>query len=206
MSILDTLDQSLRTLQKKELIYLYIMLVGGIFFLSYYFLFERSEKELHKTIKELKTTSRELRKLKDYLSFHDEYEITKLQNTVDQLKIDIELYKDKTNFLQEKLNLLSKDSFNKTSWTTFLKLISQYSRENGVEIEAIQNQFLNIKKKLHLQKAFEIKLVIKSDYKNTLIFINKLESNNFLVTIDFINILFQNDEVKTALTLFIWSY
>ena len=206
MSILDTLDQSLRTLQKKELIYLYIMLVGGIFFLSYYFLFERSEKELHKTIKELKTTSRELRKLKDYLSFHDEYEITKLQNTVDKLKIDIELYKDKTNFLQEKLNLLSKDTFNKKSWTTFFKLISKYSQENGVEIEIIQNQFLEITKDFHLQKAFEIKLIIKSNYKNTLTFINKLENNKFLVTVDFINIVFQDDEVKTALTLFIWSY
>jgi hypothetical protein len=206
MSILDIFDQNLRILQKKELIYLYIMLVGGIFFLSYYFLFEQSKQNLNIEIKKQRKISKQFRKLKDYISFHDDYEISKLQNTIDTLKSDIELYKDKTNFLQEKLNLLSKDSFNKTSWTTFLKLISQYSRENGVEIEAIQNQFLNIKKKLHLQKAFEIKLVIKSDYKNTLIFINKLESNNFLVTIDFINILFQNDEVKTALTLFIWSY
>ena len=103
-------------------------------------------------------------------------------------------------------NLLSKDTFNKKSWTTFFKLISKYSQENGVEIEIIQNQFLEITKDFHLQKAFEIKLNIKSNYKNTLTFINKLENNKFLVTVDFINIVFQDDEVKTALTLFIWSY
>ena len=54
MSILDTLDQSLRTLQKKELIYLYIMLVGGIFFFPTIFYLNEAKKNSIKQLKNLK--------------------------------------------------------------------------------------------------------------------------------------------------------
>jgi Tfp pilus assembly protein PilO len=198
------LDNSLRAINKKELIYLYVMIVGGSIFVSYYFLFEKSEKSLADAINNEKQISRDIRNHKDYLSFHDDFEITKLKGDIVNLKKSIDDFREKKNFINGQIKSLSDIIYNRESWTDFLNNISDIAKESGVEIDSIKNTFLSFKRG-EFNKHLKIDLKINSNYINTLKFMDKLERNKLIVDIDSLDMLLTDDGVNTTLSLSLWG-
>jgi len=204
MTLVD-LDNNLRNFEKKELIYLYIMIVGGIFFLSYYFLFEYSEKHLKIAVSEQRKISKDMREFKNYISFHDEFEIGQLQNNIRELKDNIQLLKDKQIFISQKLNSLFYTIYNKESWTQFLKSISTVANSSGVEILYIKNQFLENRDLDIFQTHLTVQIKMNSNYINSLRFIDKIEKNNLVVSIDNLNMSLTEQGVITTMFISIWG-
>ena len=204
MNLID-LDNNLNSFEKKELIYIYIMIVGGVFFLSYYFLFELSEKNLKTVISEKKKISKDIREFKNYISFHDDFEVGQLQNDIRELKDNIELLKDKQTFITQKINSLSYVIYNKESWTQFLKSISTVANSSGVEILYIKNQFLEHTSSEIFQTHLKVEIKMNSNYINSLRFIDKIEKNNLVVSIDNLDMTLTENGVITKLFISIWG-
>jgi len=204
MTLID-LDNRLNSLDKKELIYIYIMIVGGIFFLSYYFLFELTSNSLKIVLNEKKGISKEIRELKNYLSFHDEFEIGQLQNDIRELKDNVELLTDKKIFINQKLNSLSYVIYNKESWTEFLKSISTVANISGVEIIYIRNQFIENTSLNMFESHLKVEIKMNSSYINSLRFIDKIEKNRLIVSIDNLDMALTENGVITKLFISIWG-
>jgi len=205
MEILEKLDNSLKSIEKKELTYIYIMIFGGIFFLSYHFLFELSEKALKTVISEKKRVSKEVREYKNYLSFHDSYEINQLKNRVIKLKENIDIFKAKKEFISNKIQSLSNVIYDKESWTQFLKSISKVANSSGVEIYYIKNQFIeNIGSNI-FQNHLNVQIKMNSTYINTLQFIDKIERNSLIVNIDNLDMSLTENGVTTELFISVWG-
>jgi len=197
------IDGYLKSIEKRELVYIYIMIVGGIFFLSYYFLFNSSEKKLAETKKSKNRVVKKIRKYKNYLSFHDDFEIAQGKKSIDKLKIEIDELKNKKSYINSQLLKLSNIIYNKASWTKFLNRISILASTIGVELLSMKNQFLESKK--GFDKHLMIELTINSNYRHTVTFIDKLEKSQLIVNIETIDMKLTEDGVVTDLTLSVWG-
>jgi len=198
-------DNKLKSIDKKDIAYIYIMIIGGIFFLSYHFLFELSEKNLYTVKSENKRVSKDVREFKDFLSFHDEFEIHSLKNQIIELRKNIDLVKDKKRFISQKIHSLSNAIYNKESWTKFFKNISTIANNSGVEIYYIKNQFIeNIGSEI-FQNHLNVQIKMNSNYINTLKFIDKIEKSSLIVNIDKLNISLTENGVTTELFISIWG-
>jgi len=198
-------DNTLKAIDKKELLYIYVMIVGGIIFLSYYFLFDMSEENLTKAIIKSKSFSREIREYKNYLSFHDEFEVNKLKANIESLKDSINMLKDKKMFISQKIQTLSNVIYNKESWTDFLKNISTIANSSGVEIYSIKNHFLTDKKLNVFQNHLKVEIKMNSNYINTLHFIDQIERSNLIVNVDSLKMNLTADGVSTEIFISIWG-
>lgn len=199
------LDNFLVSMDKKELIYLYVMLVGGAIFLSYYFLFEDSEKRLALSIKKDKATSKEIREHKNYLSFHDDFEVSKVMENIDNLKGDIDIFNDKKKYINLKIKNLTTILYNNRSWTAFLNSISTMAKISGVEIQSIKNDFIPKHSSKIFQSHLKINISINSSYLNSLQFIDSIERSDLIVNVDTMKMALTEDGVVTQLFLSVWG-
>jgi Tfp pilus assembly protein PilO len=202
MDLLE-LDNQIRSLEKKEVIYLYIMVVGVSFFLSYYFLFESSEKSLEIAEKEYKKVSREIRDHKDYLMFHDEFEINKVRKDTENLKRELDEYSGKKSYLETQISKMESVIYDKRSWTIFLDEISEEAKSVGVEIISIANEFIEAED--IFANNLDVKLEVEGDYISTIIFIDKLERNSLIVDVEEIDMELGEESVSTKIALSVWG-
>ena len=200
---LTDIDNSIRSLETKELIYIYIMIVGGAFFLSYYFLFDSSKTKVVQLQKEKKKVLKEIRRHKDYLMFNDDFLISKKERAIQDLKEEIIELKEKKVFVNSQLMNLSNIVYSKTSWTKFLSRISTVANNTGVELISMKNQFLD--SSMEFDKRLNVQLRINSNYVNTVTFIDKLEKSSLVVDIEMIDMELTEDGVMSDLNLSVWG-
>jgi Tfp pilus assembly protein PilO len=204
LAFLNTLDSLLLQISKKELIYLYVMLVGIMFFLSYKFLFESSQYLLDETIKTDKTLSKEIREMKDYLMFHDDFELEQIKINMKKLSNETEMLKAQKDVVSNKIASLSEVIYSKESWTQFLNNLSIIAIESGIEILSIKNQFLETG-----QNKFDIRLKIElktnSKFINIIKFMDKLESSKLIVNIDNLSMKISQEGILGEFSLSIWG-
>ncbi len=201
--LLDKIDNSLNSLSTRELVYIYIMIVGGIFFLSYKYLYLSSKQEVSKLAKEERKITRKIREYKDYLMFNDDFLISKQQGEIEKLKEEIIELKNRKKFLNNQLLNLSNVVYDRKSWTKFLKRISSVAIESGVEIITMQNRF--IKNLEPFDKRLKVSITTRSNYSNTILFLDKLENSPLVVDIENLNIRLDSDEVVSDINLSVWG-
>ncbi len=202
--ILSILDTALSKLSKKELIYLYVMLIGGMFFLSYKFLFEDSQIKLDEVTKIDKNLYKEIREMRDYLMFHDDFEVEKLKSDLINTKEKIEILKSQRDIVSSKISSLSEVIYSKESWTQFLNSLSKIASDSGVEILLIKNQFLeNSKEKFDVRLKIELKT--KSKFINIIKFMDRLESGKLIVNIDTLKMTVSQEGIDGHFFISIWG-
>jgi Tfp pilus assembly protein PilO len=180
------------------------MIVGGSFFLSYYFLFESSEKSLESAKKEEREIRKEIREYKDYLLFHDDFEISKLEKEIEELKREVSEFDIRKNYIEIEVSKLKKVIYNQTSWTGFINSISKEAENIGVEVERIENSYMNSGETF--ANRLSVALQLKANYLNTILFIDKLERSNLIVNVENIDMAVGEDEsVSTKLFLSVWG-
>ena len=201
--LLNKIDDSLTSLSTRELVYIYIMVVGGIFFLSYKYLYLSSQQEVSKLEQEERKITRKIREYKDYLMFNDNFLISKQQGEIEKLKQEIIELKDRKKYLNSQLLNLSNVVYDRKSWTKFLKRISSVAIASGVEIITMQNRF--IKNIEPFDKRLKVSITTRSNYPNTVLFLDKLENSPLVVDIENLNIRLDSDEVVADINLSVWG-
>ena len=200
---LNKIDDSLTSLSTRELVYIYIMIVGGIFFLSYKYLYLSSKQEVIKLEQEERKITRKIREYKDYLMFNDNFLISKQQGEIEKLKQEIIELKNRKKYLNSQLLNLSNVVYDRKSWTKFLKRISSVAIASGVEIITMQNRF--IKNIEPFDKRLKVSITTRSNYPNTVLFLDKLENSPLVVDIENLNIRLDSDEVVADINLSVWG-
>jgi len=179
------------------------MVVGGIFFLSYKYLYLSSQQEVSKLEQEERKITRKIREYKDYLMFNDNFLISKQQGEIEKLKQEIIELKDRKKYLNSQLLNLSNVVYDRKSWTKFLKRISSVAIASGVEIITMQNRF--IKNIEPFDKRLKVSITTRSNYPNTVLFLDKLENSPLVVDIENLNIRLDSDEVVADINLSVWG-
>ncbi len=203
---LTELDNKLLSIPKKELIYLHIMLIGGVIFLSYQFLFEVSEKALKDSENSRKNVVKEIREHRNYLSFYDDFVVLKKREEMKVIRTEIEELRNRKEFLNSQMSALSGVVYEQSSWTEFLNNISNIAKSHNVEIISMQNEFVEHSYRDDIfNNHMNINLKINSNYVNSVSFIDTLERQSLIVNIDSLNVNSTSEGVITELLISVWG-
>ena len=125
-------------------------------------------------------------------------EISQKQNNIIALQSDIELVKNNLNKLSDML-------FNQKNWSIFLNSITQTAQKENVDINYINNEFLNSNG--NFGHVLEISLGCKGSYKNIVKFINDIEQNKLVTDIYGTNIYIDKNTSKIVadINISVWG-
>jgi|GEM_PF-1768440 len=187
---LKQIDNYLSSISLKEKFYIYLMVVIGSLFLSFYFLFEPSDKRYSEALRKEQDMKLKISEYKSYLMFHDEHETILFKRTIKESEKDLENFKGSIDYLNYQLQDLSDIVYNKRAWSHFLHSITTVAKESGVAISTLKN--LPQKSLKMFDEVLQIEITFRASYIDTVLFIDRLESSDLIVDVKSIDTLREN--------------
>jgi len=207
MSLLQKIDQFFESRQPNEKRLIYITIFFGILALSYQYLFPYSEKFLKKAIKEKQDIEAKINLDKSYLAAmtvngDQFYYVKQYQKEYENLKKTLAQINDKKEYLDHKIKELSYLLYNKKRWAQFLDSLTQKAYKNGVEINYILNNFLDVTKTFG--HVLEVEISCNGDFKNLISYINDIEQSDLVVDVYELDMIGTNP-LETILKVSVWG-
>ncbi len=207
---LEALDAYFAPKKESEKWLLIIGVAGIIAYLGYslllpytedmYHASEREKKKIQKSIVSHQTYLRSITKNGDR-----DYFIKKYDNDIVQKKKLIVQLDKKIKFINSNLEKLSDMLFNQKSWSTFLNSITQKAEVHNVELEYIENQYVD--NNGSFGHVLEIGLGASGNYKNIVKFMNELEQNVLVTDIYKTKLALDNDssDIQAEIHISVWG-
>ena len=199
--ILENLDNIFKEKSENEKWMIILMIVAVIGYLAYSLLLPYAEEKKEQSEREKKALQKNIITHKQYIqsitvSGNRDFYITKYDNDVANLEKSIIKINDNINFISFSLEDLSPLLFNKKSWSKFLNSITQQAKNQQVEIDYIDNDYVDSNGSFgHI---LEISVGCKGEFKNIVKFINQLEKN-VLVTDVYGSHIYMDENFSTTL-------
>jgi len=186
MSIVERIDNYFGQRKRSEKILLYIAIILAILAIFYQYIFPMSESFLRKERSKKDDIEKRLNIDLSYLNAmkvngDQDYYIKFYTNQIANERKKFEMIADKKDYLDHKIKDLSYLLYNKKKWAHFLNSITQKAAKNGVDIDYIENTFLDINK--NFGHVLEISIGCKGGYRNLIGFINDIEQSDLVVDI-----------------------
>jgi Tfp pilus assembly protein PilO len=182
--ILENLDNLFNDKSENEKWMLIMMIVLVIGYLSYSLFLPYAEDTYNQSEQHKTSLKKNIAKNKQYIASitvggDREFYVKKYSNDILNLEKSIVQANDNINFISVKLEELSPLLFNKKSWSKFLNSLTKEAKNQGVDIDYIENEYVD--NNGSFGHILEISVGCKGEYKNIVKFINKIEKN-ILVT------------------------
>lgn len=199
---LHKLDQALLSKSKSEIQMIYVMIFGAIFSFSYFLFWESSLDGFHKKQTHINHLKTKIKIEKIYLKANSLQKIKQLQKKIIQTNKEIIVYKDNNNYIKNKIKTISSLIYNEETWGEYLYSISQNAKKYNVQILNFTNTL--VKNKGDFGHILDISLKSSANFKDTLLFINSLETSSLVVDIHNLSIK-ADDKLYTDLNLSVWG-
>jgi Tfp pilus assembly protein PilO len=181
---------------------IYVMIFGAIFSFSYFLFWESSLDGFHKKQTHINHLKTKIKIEKIYLKANSLQKIKQLQKKIIQTNKEIIVYKDNNNYIKNKIKTISSLIYNEETWGEYLYSISQNAKKYNVQILNFTNTL--VKNKGDFGHILDISLKSSANFKDTLLFINSLETSSLVVDIHNLSIK-ADDKLYTDLNLSVWG-
>lgn len=201
--ILKNIDHALSKISKKDLNYLLILIVAGIGFLSYYFLFDIAHSYQNAITSHSNNIGSKLQLDKSFLSRNSESSLKKVEGEIAVLEKKVEKVEAASEYLTYKLSTIDYLIYDQETWGAFINKISQNAQKNHIQLINFTNKLADSNSTFgHL---LDLSIVTNSSFKNSLKFMNYLESSNLVVDIHHFVFFVKKEKIITDMNLSIWG-
>ncbi len=207
MKLLRQIDQFFAERKQSEKLLIFGTIFLGIVLLSYQYIFPLTQKMLKNAKNQRDAIEAKINIDKAYIQSmsvngDENFYIKQYARQIDTLKKQFEQINDKKAYLDAKIKELSYLLYNHKKWAQFLNSITAKAAINGVEINYILNNFLDVTK--NFGHVLEIEIACRGDYKNIISFINSIEQSDLVV--DVYNIHMQGARpIETIFKVSVWG-
>ncbi len=207
MSLAQKIDQFFENRQPNEKRLIYLTIFFGIAALSYQYLFPYSEKFLQQSKNQKKIIESKINADRAYLSAMTVggdpfYYVKQYNKNIAALKKSFVQINDKKEYLDHKIKELSYLLYNKKRWAQFLDSLTQKAYKNGVEINYILNNFLDVTKTFG--HVLEVEISCSGDFKNLISYINDIEQSDLVVDVYELQMV-GSKPLETILKVSVWG-
>ncbi len=199
---LQTIDESFKDKTQKDTYMVYFMLFSVIFSISYFFLWDIAKKDFLQTQQKILDIKSQLHSDKFYLQLNPKTKLIQLDKEIKSANAQMQIHKQNNRYIKEKIQTISSLIYDEVAWGNYLYSISQKAKEYNVKILNLTNRY-NINKN-SFGHILDIDIRSKSNYKDTLKFINSLEQSDLVVDIHDLNIT-AKDALYTDLNISVWG-
>jgi len=180
-TLLGKIDRSLVLKNKREILYIHITIVSLIFYLSYTYLFEWSERMFENNKNQISSLRNSIGNDKIYLQNNTKSELRKLNKEIANLKHEASDLVVEREYIEYELSNISYLYYDEKVWGAFLDSISKKAKDNRVKIIAIENKF--VKERSDFGHVLEIKIDVEGSFGNIIRFLNSVEKSDLVVDV-----------------------
>jgi len=207
MSLSRSIDNFFQQRKPSEKRLIYLTIIFGSLALSYQYLFPYSEKFLKQAKREKERIEEKINIDKSYIRSMtvngDQFFYIKQYNRqLNELKKNFIAINDKKEYLDQKIKELSYLLYNKKRWAQFLNSLTQKAEKNGIEIDYIINNFMDVPKSFG--HVLEVEIGCKGDFKNLIGYLNSIEQSDLVVDIYQMKML-GSDPIETTIKVSVWG-
>jgi len=196
------IDTTLYDKSSRDIQMIYIMIFTAILSLSYLQLWEKSFEQFEIKQANIESLQNKINLDTIYLKVNPTTKLLKLKNDIKLLNNEIISYKDKNEFIKNKIEAISSLIYDEIAWGEYLYSVSANAKKYNVDILYFTNYFADNNNSFgHI---LDISIQSSSNFKNSIKFINSLEQSNLVVDIHTLNIQ-AKDKLFTDLNLSVWG-
>jgi hypothetical protein len=210
VNLLNDLDNFFEEKSENEKWMLIVVIFGVILYFSYAFFFDDAESQYNDSVVKKERLQSSISKNKDYLNSitrngDRNFLVKKYDSEIATLKKSTNSTHDDITFISSSLDELSSLMFNKESWSKFLNSITKQAKDENIEINYIENEYVETKGSFgHI---LQISIGCNGSYRNIVKFLNRLEKN-VLVTDIYESSIYLNKnqtKVKADIKISVWG-
>ena len=196
------IDQAFATKTQKEILMTYAMIVGGIGFFCYWFLWESSEASYQLAKKQSAKIEKKINADQSYLNLHPESEISQIDAQIKTAETNYMAVKKDNSYIKYQIEQISSLYYDEQTWGEYLDDISANAKKYGVKIDSFTNEFA--KDKEAFGHVLDIEISAHGNFSNTVKFINALEQSFLVVDVHNMEMVAESN-VKTDLKISVWG-
>jgi len=196
------LDFFFKEKTKKDIFILYIMIFSGIFFISYLYFWDITERLFQENKAKVIDISSKINNDKIFLQNNPKSKMILLDKDIMVAKIKLKENKNNNNYIKQKLEAISILFYDEEIWGAYLHSISLNAKKFNVKILDFTNH--SVVGNTSFGHMLDINIKSTSNFNNTLRFINSLEQSDLVVDIHSLNIK-ATDRLETDLNLSVWG-
>jgi len=207
---LEELDAYFEPKKESEKWLIILGIAGIISYVAYAYFLPYTENMFKKSESIKQTLQKRITDNERYLSSitvngDRNYKVKQYDREIAQKKKQIVSLKSDIGLVNSNLNKLSDMLFNQKNWSIFLNSITQTAQKENVDINYINNEFLNSNG--NFGHVLEISLGCKGSYKNIVKFINDIEQNKLVTDIYGTNIYIDKNTSKIVadINISVWG-
>jgi Tfp pilus assembly protein PilO len=196
------IDQSFAEKDEKEIYMLYIMIAGGLIFLSYYFLWDSAKLDYEQAKKESQALVKKIQADKRYLAGHPETMIVQIENQTKDLEKSFTQYQDSNAYIKYQIEQISSLYYDEQAWGEYVDSIAHNAKKYNIKLQEYSNTFADNKDAFG--HVLDINVKTTGSYNNMLKYINSLEQSFLVVDIHGMDLV-ATDRLSSDLTISVWG-
>ncbi len=185
-SRLHAIDQSFENKQQREVYFIYIMIFGILFAVSYLLFWDSSKMELERVKAAKVAIENKVTADKLYLKQNPPAKIKALQDEIVSINKN-RLQVDKNNeYIKYKISQISELFYNEKAWGKYIDSISENAKKYKVKLSLISN-----KKSLGQEKfghVLDISILASGKYARVIKFIDSMEQSDLVIDLHEMNL------------------
>ncbi|MDR2080492.1 MAG: hypothetical protein LBP54_01190 [Campylobacteraceae bacterium] len=183
-TLIDKLDNYLSAKKVSEVYLIYLVVIGLIALVIYFFLFPEAEAFYNRNTQELNSITTKLNDEQLYISLN-EREVGKLESEISNDEAIIREARIENDYMDKKLHELSYLLFNDKSWASFMDRITALAKEYKINIIKIENDFKDNKDLQNgkIEQVLNIEIDARGGFHGIIKFINALEESQLVVDV-----------------------
>ena len=198
---LHRIDSFFREKSKKDVNYIYVMVISVIVAISYPF-YDLSVNEFESAKERVNVISGKIDADKIFLQVNPESKIVKLDQDIKQLEAQLLVEKENNAYIKSKIEAISELVYDERAWGEYLNSISINAKKYNIKLLNFTNKYATT------DEAFghilDITLDFRGNYSNTLKFINSLEKSDLVVDIHDLSVKAENT-LNSRLDISVWG-
>lgn len=198
---LHKIDNFFKEKSKKDVYYVYIMIVAISASISYPF-YDLSINEFTTAKNKVDSITQKLNADKVYLQVNPEIKIANIEQEIKRLETELLASKENNEYIKSKIDTISSLIYDERAWGEYINSISVNAKKYNIKILNLTNKYVtNTEAFGHM---LDITVDVKGNYRNTLKFINSLEKSELVVDIHDFSIKAE-DALNTKLNISVWG-
>lgn len=175
------LDQAFAEKEDKEIYMIFVLIAGGLVFLSYYFLWDGAKLGYDQALKESQSLEQKILADQRYLQSHPESMITQIENQTKAIESKFLEFQDSNAYIKYQIEQISELYYDEQAWGEYIDSVATNAKKYGVTIDLFSNKFAENKDAFG--HVLDINVESYGKYHDLIKYINSLEKSFLVVDI-----------------------